>query len=251
MRPFFYLFHIPKASQTMKLIQDGVYLRTFMGLLNTYVLKTPEGVIIVDTALTGGQIHRLINELASIGISAQDVSAIFITHVHPDHVGGLPTLVNILPSSVKVITHRIEAPIGRGDAPMVNAKPEDVGFPFSVMASRMTTKNPFPARVDVEVSEGDRVGGIFEVVELPGHAYGQSGLWWPEKRLLIGGDVMMNIPMFGLTKPLRPATPDMPLAVKSIHKVAAMQVDTLTLGHGAPLQGNAHQQIQKFVDKLN
>jgi glyoxylase-like metal-dependent hydrolase (beta-lactamase superfamily II) len=206
----FSFFH-PESLPTMQLIQDGVYLKTFMGLINTYVLKTPDGVIIVDTALTGGQMHKLIAELASIGVSPQNITAIFITHVHPDHVGGLPTLLNILPSHAKVITHRI-------DAPVATPKQEDFGFPLNLIVQRTPSKNNSPARVDVEVTEGDRVGGVFEVVELPGHSYGQSGLGWPEKRLLIGADVMMNLPVRGLTAPPKAFSSDWRIVIQSIQK---------------------------------
>ena len=152
---------------------------------------------------------------------------------------------------MNVITHQIEAPIARGDTPMVNAKTDNLSPVYKLMAKVMPSKNPFPARVDVEVKEGDCIGSYFEVVELPGHSYGQSGLWWPEKRLLIGGDVMMYLPIFGLTKPLRPATPDMPLAIQSIQKVAGMQVETLALGHGKPIKGGTHAKIQRFAQKLS
>jgi glyoxylase-like metal-dependent hydrolase (beta-lactamase superfamily II) len=234
----------------MHLIQDGVYIRPFIRFINTYVLKTPEGVVIVDTALNGGQMHKLVNELSSIGISTQDVSAIFITHVHPDHVGGLPTLVNILSSHVKVIAHRIEAPIARGDASVANANPKDFSFPLNVIVERTPSKNNSPARVDLEVSEGDLVGGVFEVVELPGHSYGHSGLWWPEKRLLIGADVMMNLPVRGLTAPPKAFSSDWRIVIQSIQKVAQMEVETLCLGHGPTIRGGAAQKIKKLSARL-
>ncbi len=233
----------------MKLIEEGVYCRTFMGLVNVYVLKTPEGVIIVDAAINEGQMRKLISEFPSIGLSPQDVTGVFITHTHPDHVGGLPALLKLLPDSVKVITHQKEAPITRGDAPLSDKRPDHLNFISRVIANSMPAENRTPARVDVEVREGDCVGGYFEVVELPGHSVGQSGLWWPDKRLLIGGDVMMDLPIFGLIKPLAIVTLDMPLAIQSIQKVAAMPVETLALGHGAPSKG-AHQRIQHLAEKL-
>lgn len=233
----------------MKLVEEGVYCRTFMGLVNVYVLKTPEGVIIVDAALNARQMHKLISELPSIGASVKDVTGVFITHAHPDHVGGLPSLLELLPDSVKVITHAVEAPITRGDVPMSDKTPEHLNFIARKISDAMPSENPYPARVDVEVREGDCVGEYFEVIELHGHSLGQSGLWWPEKRLLIGGDVMMDLPIFGLIKPLALVTLDMPLAIQSIHKVAAMPVEILALGHGAPTKG-AHQRIQRLVEKL-
>jgi glyoxylase-like metal-dependent hydrolase (beta-lactamase superfamily II) len=87
------------------------------------------------------------------------------------------------------------------------------------------------------------------VIDEPGHSPGQCGFWQAEQRLLIGGDVMMNIP-FGLSLPVAYGTPDMEEAKRSICKVAEMRVETLCLGHGKPLVRMAAPAIRAFVSKL-
>src|SRR5690606_10695985 len=103
--------------------------------------------------------------LPSIGASVKDVTGVFVTHAHPDHVGGLPSLLELLPDSVKVITHAVEAPITRGDAPLSDKPPEHLNCIARKISDAMPSENLYPARVDVEVREGDSVGGYFEVVD--------------------------------------------------------------------------------------
>ena len=88
-----------------------------------------------------------------------------------------------------------------------------------------------------------------EVIELHGHSAGQVGYWWPEKRLLFGGDVLMHMP-WGITLPIPGVTPDIAEAKRSFRKVAEMDVDILCFGHGAPLLGNAAAAIRAFAEKI-
>jgi glyoxylase-like metal-dependent hydrolase (beta-lactamase superfamily II) len=50
-----------------------------------YLIKSPEGAVMVDTGF-GREIER---HLKSLGVSAGDVKTVLITHAHGDHIGGL------------------------------------------------------------------------------------------------------------------------------------------------------------------
>lgn len=59
---------------------------------NCYVIKSEDTVLLVDAGLSGKQIcERLYN----IGIDAEDVDAILITHEHSDHIRGLSPLLKL------------------------------------------------------------------------------------------------------------------------------------------------------------
>ena len=108
-----------------------------------------------------------------------------------------------------------------------------------------------PARVDVDLSDGDVLDTILEglqVIHLPGHSHGQVGYYVPQQKLLVGGDVMMRL--FGVLRmPLRFVSPDWTAVKQSIRRVAEMDVEILCLGHGVPIF-NAGPIILKFADKL-
>lgn len=59
---------------------------------NAYLINTGKRLILIDTGagdLFGPTLGKLMGNLKASGYSAADVDDIFLTHMHPDHVGGL------------------------------------------------------------------------------------------------------------------------------------------------------------------
>lgn len=58
--------------------------------LNVFLIRDETGgrCALIDAGY-GREDSRLAEELAKLGIKPEDISAVFITHIHPDHVGGL------------------------------------------------------------------------------------------------------------------------------------------------------------------
>ena len=122
--------------------------------------------------------------------------------------------------------------------------------------ARLITKVGSPdqptAPVARELREGDVLDEVhlgLRVVHLPGHSPGQVGFWSEKQGFLIGGDVLMHLP-WRLTLPFRAFTTDWEEAKRSVKKVAALQVQTLCLGHGEPYVGNAAAKVDKVVRRL-
>ncbi len=60
--------------------------------INTYVINTGDKLILVDTGygtMAGPDAGLLLGNLKAAGIEPGQVDAVLITHMHPDHVGGL------------------------------------------------------------------------------------------------------------------------------------------------------------------
>lgn len=57
--------------------------------MNCFVVHTPEGYVMFDTGLPSAKGGKTIERLKSTGITPEEIKAIFVTHSHFDHIGGM------------------------------------------------------------------------------------------------------------------------------------------------------------------
>ncbi len=60
--------------------------------VNSYLINTGSKLILVDTGagnLFGPTLGKLVNNLRAAGYQPDQIDEIYITHIHPDHIGGL------------------------------------------------------------------------------------------------------------------------------------------------------------------
>ena len=231
----------------MNMIGPGIY-HLNLRLANVYLVEGRDGLALIDA---GGQgaLRALEPQLRSSRFRLTDISHILVTHGHFDHVGGLAEVQAA--TGAAVWAHRLDAPVVRGDRPVVRPEPRSLGH-FDRWVGRIIQGPQPPAPVHHEMDAGElgvlRAG--LEVVHLPGHSAGQVGFWFPEARLLLGGDVLTHFVPWRLTLPLASYTADMAEAERSVQKVAQLGVATLGLGHGAPLVKNAYDYIEGVARRL-
>jgi glyoxylase-like metal-dependent hydrolase (beta-lactamase superfamily II) len=58
---------------------------TYPSEVNTFLIKTPDQIVVVDTGFGGA----IFESMRALGISSADVDAVLLTHLHGDHIGGL------------------------------------------------------------------------------------------------------------------------------------------------------------------
>lgn len=234
-------------SQLTKRV-SGVF--TLGKFVNGYIVQSGEHLAIVDAGLGASFVDEIEVCLQALNKTFEDVTAIFITHEHTDHVGGLNVLQKRC--NAKTFAHRRAAAVIQGESGPTFAPENELNIFQRFMLKNMLGRSVTPARVDEFVDDGDTISEIADaqVVALPGHSFGQIGLYLTDEKTLMGGDVMMHYPIFGLQRPIRTASPDWVAVTDSIQKVADMKIENLLLGHGAPLIGSAYVQVQGLARKI-
>ena len=142
--------------------------------LHPMVLKTPDGVILFDTGTGGPPAGNLMYSLEAAGIAPEDVTTIFISHSHFDHVGGL----------------------AKDGAPVFpNATIRMSAEEWAYMQSNETQAAIVSAigdKVETFAADSELVPGIVTAVQVAGHTPGHSAyrITSGDETLLYVGDSM-------------------------------------------------------------
>ena len=70
---------------TPEMLQKTIPEGTFLMATNAFLVRSAGKNILID----GGYGRKLLDNLQSLGVSAEQIDAILITHLHGDHIGGL------------------------------------------------------------------------------------------------------------------------------------------------------------------
>ncbi len=180
---------------------------------NSYLI----GDMLVDTG-TGFNEEYLISQIERHGIKREDISLVVNTHCHFDHIGG-----NYLFENAKIAVHELDA---------ISMKNKD-----DLGTSMNAFENEANSRVDIELKDGDEIGG-FKVIHTPGHTSGGICLW--DGVNLISGDTVFShggvgrFDIGGNFDDLK----------QSVFKLTELDVINLLPGHGPIVEGNGKEHIK-------
>ncbi len=160
--------------------------------VNAYLINTGSKLVLIDTGaagLFGPTLGNMLNNLKAAGYQPAQVDEIYITHMHPDHVGGLMAGAAMAFPNATLRLDKADADFWLDEAKM-NAAPADAkGFFQGAMAS----VNPYKAAGKLKTFEGNTelVPGI-KAVATHGHTAGHT-IYVVEsggEKLVLWGDLM-------------------------------------------------------------
>ncbi len=201
--------------------------------------------IVVDTAVAYPGTEDVWRNVIA-GLDAP-VGRIFITHYHPDHVGG------------GGLVHEITgAPVFEGEldfnaclaawAPPASKRRfsgllEAHGFDMEVAAGAQAADEILAANVrhhphPLFVDEGDVVDG-WAVIHLPGHAPGHLVLMRDD--VMISGDVLLNRITPNISRDLQSGPDPLARYLETLERIAVLAPVRTYPGHGSPIENPAER----------
>lgn len=127
-----------------------------------YALQTQKGAILFDAASFDSDIDTVIVPfLEGLGIGADDLKYVFISHNHADHSGGLPRLLEHYPD-------------------------------VCIVTRSQTLHEKYAGRSFLLPEEGDMLLDTFRVVTIPGHTIDSAALLDTRTMTLITGDCLQQ-----------------------------------------------------------
>src|SRR5919202_6583667 len=235
-------------------IADGVYVLPIPrgsqgagGFLNlTLILDEQNGATLVDAGLPG-QAEAIGAALVEADIGARDLRRIIFTHQDLDHVGSGAALVR--QSGARVLAHPADAPHIDGRLRPLKVTPEMLERRPQM---RQVLERLEPVRVDEHLEEGGRLdlaGGI-RVIFTPGHTPGHLSLYLERPKILVAGDAL-TAEGGHLNGPNPPLTLELGEAVRSVRRLAELDVETIVCYHGGVVGEDANGQLQRVIQELS
>jgi glyoxylase-like metal-dependent hydrolase (beta-lactamase superfamily II)/predicted ester cyclase len=228
-----------------ELVAEGVWVvQGQPGRCNVYLLEDDGGVTMFDAGA-----RTMTRGVARAAARLGGVRRVVLGHGHTDHRGVAPAL------GVPILCHPAEVQDAEGSGGFRYWPPGLAGLPTPLrQAHRMLHRYAWdggPVEIAGTVSEGDEVAG-FQVIELPGHAPGQIGLWRESDRVALTSDCFYTLDMWGRDCP--PKLPermynfDTDQARASIRKLAALEPAVAWPGHAKAATGDVRDQLQRAAD---
>lgn len=184
---------------------------------------------------TGSQssVPVLLAALSELGVDADDLAGVVVTHIHLDHAGGVGDVARAFPSAT-VYVHERGARHLVDPAKLIDSASRVYGPLLDSLYGRL---DPTPAERIHVLGDGEEISTgtdhVLTTVDSPGHAKHHLALHDSSSGIIFAGDAVgVRLPDAGV---LRPATPppdfDLDQALHSLHRFTERRPTGIALAH--------------------
>ncbi|WP_264213344.1 MBL fold metallo-hydrolase [Leisingera thetidis] len=188
------LFNGYDAAKAGTVLAQGLHRLQDGGLqipVNGYLIERAGQKLLIDTGtaqLMGPGLGALGAGLAAAGAAPESIDTVLLTHIHPDHSGGLitPEGTAVFANAELVVAQR-EWDFWHDDAVLAGVPESSRGF-FDIARNSVA---PYASRLKLLQREEEAAAG-FTALELPGHTPGHTGFMLDagSEGLLFWGDLI-------------------------------------------------------------
>lgn len=226
--------------------------------INVYLLKETNRLALVDCGLNLPESWQKLDEgLAALGLTPNQLTDIFVTHAHPDHIGQLPRLRQLAPQARFYMHRREYNPLaerladqagvalrtqgwlernGMPNVPVTNFLENDrVRLPELQVGDRLLEGGevfPFERPIGQPSPTPDQTSDGWEILWTPGHTAGHFVLYHQARRLLLSGDHLLGSISSNIGK--YPGSTEDPLGdfINSLEYISHLDVQEVLPAHG-------------------
>ena len=207
---------------------------------NCYLVTSGE-MVLIDTGLSGNG-KKIVEYVTGIGKNPSEIKYIFLTHSDMDHIGSAMELKRL--TGAKVIIHTGDAPALAGNN---SRRLRNRGRFVKILMAILSKLMRFPqVEPDIILKENTDIVG-FKVLNTPGHSDGSISIYLPGKVIFVG-DALTSDAKGNPKRPVKALAADMVQAKASVTMIAGLEYDTLLVGHGVPVRGEASARVKKLLE---
>jgi len=211
--------------------------------------------LLVDTGYPG-QSELIRNEIERHSVPFRSLNNIIVTHQDIDHIGSLPSIVQQVSGTIKVMASPFEKPFIEGERRLLRITPEAIeqamhSIPPDVpeewrRAFKHSLENPPSSKVNETIDDGDElpIGGGLVVIATPGHTPGHLSLYHKASKTLIAADALTAAD--GELLGPHQSSLDLPTAKRSLAKLLSYEIDNVVCYHGGLVQGHIAGRLKRL-----
>ncbi len=244
-------------SNETQQVATGIH-RVADGLVNWYLVEDGGEVALYDAGWPRSW-PRIESELAGLRRSVGDVTAIVLTHGHPDHLGAAEKARQATGAPVYVNEQEIARTRGKakGASPFTLVpgllptlyRPPALGFVLHATVRGFMTPKWLETATAFSPGETLDVPGRPRVVATPGHTEGHISLHLEQQGVVVSGDAIATLdPLSRAEGPrlLPDALNGDPAQTRaSLDALAALDAGTILPGHGDPFTGAPSEAVAR------